>query len=148
MIDGPRQTSTIPGGTLNLMNAVVGAGILSLPFAFKLCGTLVGVCFVIIFGLFARHSAVLLLEASALKSIRSYEGLAEAAMGRAGFYAYNTIALLNGLGTLSGYVIIIGDTITILIYIRGVALLYLSRIHSRGGIVTICIVRHIYHGPR
>lgn len=108
------HTSTggsLAGGVLNLVNSIVGAGVLSLPYAFKLCGRGVGVAYVLIFGALARHSSSLLIESSAIKGIRSYEGLASAAMGRAGWYWLNLAIFANNTGACLSYMIVIGDIV-------------------------------------
>ena len=42
--------ASLLAGTLNLLNTVVGGGILSLPFAFKSCGLVTGVLYQLVFG--------------------------------------------------------------------------------------------------
>ena len=47
----PMAGSSLLAGVANLLNTVVGGGILSLPYAFRSCGLLVGCFYVVIFGL-------------------------------------------------------------------------------------------------
>ena len=49
-------------GVLNLLNSIIGAGILALPFAFKSAGLLVGIGYQIVFGFMTLYGIVLLLE--------------------------------------------------------------------------------------
>jgi amino acid permease len=96
-------------GVLNLLNSIIGAGILALPFAFKSAGLLVGIGYQIVFGFMTLYGIVLLLESLKFASVRSYEDLALCALGRAGWYAYNFCSIFSGYGSCTGYLVIIGD---------------------------------------
>ena len=80
----------------NLMNAIVGAGMLSLSFAvkvreksdlstyFKSLGLLVYGIMLIVVGIVAFYSIVLLLRMCDITGHRSYEEIAHAAFGKSG----------------------------------------------------------------
>ena len=104
--------SSLLSGTLNLLNTIVGGGILSLPFAFKSCGLLTGVLYQCVFGAMSWYGCYLLLDSvQHAKTATSFEGLAQVAFGRAGFLAYNVAALVNCYGACVSYVIVVGDVL-------------------------------------
>lgn len=77
--------STIVGCSSNLINAIVGSGIVGLPFAIKETGPCAGVVLVILCGLLTEKSLRLLVETAKHAHVPSYETVAEAAFGRFGF---------------------------------------------------------------
>lgn len=76
--------SSILGATFNLCNNIVGAGIVSIPFAISQCSFFLGIAMVVLFGLMTVKSLRLLIETAKHIDVPSYERLAEASFGRAG----------------------------------------------------------------
>ena len=73
--------ASLLAGTLNLLNTVVGGGILSLPFAFKSCGLVTGVLYQLVFGAMSWYGCYLLLDClQHAKTATSFEALAQAAL--------------------------------------------------------------------
>ena len=73
--------ASLLAGTLNLLNTIVGGGILSLPFAFKSCGLLTGVLYQLVFGAMSWYGCYLLLDClQHAKTATSFEALAQAAL--------------------------------------------------------------------
>ena len=87
---------------VNLINSVVGVGILTIPFCFKECGLLLG-AIVLAFAGFATFSSVaLLLEAAVAKSKRNYEFLCKACFGATGKIGVEFAQIGLMLGTCIG----------------------------------------------
>ncbi len=99
------------GATANMINTIIGGGILSIPFAFKSSGMLAGVLYQAAFGAMTLHGIRLLLISLEYAPVRSYEDLAHAAFGRLGWYAYNIASLANCYGACLGYIIATGDIV-------------------------------------
>ena len=119
----PAPGASLAAGTLNLLNTIVGGGILALPFAFKSCGLLTGVLYQLVFGAMSWYGCYLLLDClQHAKTATSFEALAQAAFGRAGFLAYNLAALVNCYGACVSYVIVVGDVLEPLCHEMGVPL--------------------------
>ena len=106
----PRQASLL-SGSLNLLNTIVGGGILALPFAFRSSGLVAGVLSQLVFGGMSWHGCVLLLRAArrAEPAKATYEDLARVALGRPGWLAYHGCAFVNCFGSCVSYVIVAGD---------------------------------------
>jgi Transmembrane amino acid transporter protein len=77
--------STIIGCSANLINAIVGSGIVGLPFAVKEAGFCAGIMLVILCGFLTEKSLRLLVETAKHAHVPSYETVSEAAFGRFGF---------------------------------------------------------------
>ena len=115
--DGGASPSARPGSSLlaatcNLLNTVVGGGILALPFAFKECGLAVGTAYQLIFGAASWYGSYLLLDSVRYRpTVASYEALAQASLGSKGALAYNIAALINCYGACVSYLIAVGDVV-------------------------------------
>ena len=103
--------SSLAAGVANLLNTVVGGGILSLPYAIVTCGPLAGTIYLLVFGVSTWYGCFLLLTALKYHPVNSYEGLAHAAMGRAGFLLWNVGSFLNCYGACCSYMILAADII-------------------------------------
>ena len=116
LIDPPHPSApTRPASSrwvavVNLLNSIVGAGILSLPYAFRECGYISGIVMQLAFGLITFYGIWLLLNSLEFApGVRSSEDLADRALGRFGWYLYNVSTAVNCTGACLGYVIVIGD---------------------------------------
>ena len=86
--------STILGCSTNLMNAIVGSGIVGLPFAMKEAGFCAGIFLVVLCGFLTDKSLRLLVETAKHVNAPSYETLAEAAFGKIGFLVLTAMQFL------------------------------------------------------
>lgn len=103
--------SSLLTGTLNLLNTIIGGGILSLPYAFRSGGMVVGVLELAVFGGMSWYGSWLLLTSLRERPEKSFEGLAHSALGKGGWVAYNVAALLNCFGACISYVIVVADVL-------------------------------------
>ena len=104
----------------NLLNTIVGGGILSLPFAFRSSGLAVGAAYQLIFGAASWYGSHLLLDTLRYQPLlRSYEALARASLGRHGALAYNVASLINCYGACVSYIIVTGDILPPLLHELG-----------------------------
>ncbi|RUS28001.1 transmembrane amino acid transporter protein-domain-containing protein [Jimgerdemannia flammicorona] len=101
--------------SFNLVNAIVGAGIIGLPFALKEAGFWGGLLvsgWVIVL----THVAMYILILSGRRvGIYKYALLAEHALGKVGFHTVNFMLFFQTAGSAVGYYIIIGDTIPVVL---------------------------------
>jgi len=106
--------SSVFGTSGNLVNAIVGAGIVGIPYAMKECGLVAGIMMVILCAYLTVVSLRLLIETAKHVGVPSYEVLAEASFGTFGFYFISVNMFIMAYGAMISYLIIIKDTIPLL----------------------------------
>lgn len=77
--------SSLMGTTANLINAIVGSGIVGIPYAVKMSGFGAGVFLILLVGLLTEKSLRLLISTAKHVHVPSYETVAESAFGLLGF---------------------------------------------------------------
>ena len=113
--DKAEAKSTVPGATFNLINGIVGAGIVGIPFAVKEAGLVSGIGMIVLSALLTVKSLRLLIETAKHIDVQSYETLLEAAFGRFGFYFISLAMLCNAYGAMVSYLMIIKETLPTLL---------------------------------
>jgi sodium-coupled neutral amino acid transporter 2 len=93
----------------NAINAIIGAGVLALPYSMRLDGALVGIVLVFIVAGLSERSAAMLLWASDATNERLYAGIGKAIGGRVLETIVDVTVILQNLGLLIGYVVVCGD---------------------------------------
>ncbi|KCV67870.1 hypothetical protein H696_05600 [Fonticula alba] len=102
----------------NLVNTIVGGGLLSLLFAMRLLGIVLGpmaLAVVCVGSIFSLHLLTECGELALLKSRASYSVLARLALGRIGLLYSDICMILSCFGVATSYLVIFGDTIAPLI---------------------------------
>eukprot|EP00934_Nitzschia_sp_Nitz4_P004286 Nitzschia sp. Nitz4//scaffold34_size148208//46360//50283//NITZ4_002973-RA/size148208-processed-gene-0.38-mRNA-1//-1//CDS//3329548774//4276//frame0 len=102
--------STVLGCSANLINAIVGSGIVGLPYAIKEAGFVAGICLVILCALLTEKSLRLLIETAKHVHVPSYETVAEAAFGRFGFLFVAANMFIMAYGAMLSYLMVVKDT--------------------------------------
>ncbi|GLU10871.1 hypothetical protein SLE2022_276500 [Rubroshorea leprosula] len=104
--------ASFTGAVFNLSTTIIGAGIMALPATMKVLG-LVGGIFMIIFMAFLTEASIeFLLRFSRAGKTTSYGGLMGDAFGKYGRVALQVAVLVNNIGVLIVYMIIIGDVLS------------------------------------
>ncbi|KAL7532832.1 hypothetical protein ACHAXR_005742 [Thalassiosira sp. AJA248-18] len=107
--------STVAGATSNLVNAIIGAGIVGIPFAIKETGLVAGVLLVILSAILTEKSLRVLIDTAKHVDVPSYEMLFESTYGSFGFYFISINMLIMGYGGCLSYLTIIKDTLPVLL---------------------------------
>eukprot|EP00578_Thalassiosira_sp_NH16_P032247 CAMPEP_0181080310 /NCGR_PEP_ID=MMETSP1071-20121207/2498_1 /TAXON_ID=35127 /ORGANISM="Thalassiosira sp., Strain NH16" /LENGTH=646 /DNA_ID=CAMNT_0023161777 /DNA_START=227 /DNA_END=2167 /DNA_ORIENTATION=+ len=107
--------STVWGATSNLVNAIVGAGIVGIPFAFKETGLVAGIFLVILCAILTEKSLRVLIDTAKHVNVPSYEMLFESTYGSFGFYFISVNMLIMAYGGCLSYLMIIKDTLPVLL---------------------------------
>ncbi|EGD77479.1 hypothetical protein PTSG_08575 [Salpingoeca rosetta] len=107
--------SSVATCTFNLINTIIGAGVLSLPYAFALTGYAGGIILLLLNVVGADYSLRALLHCSKACGRRTYEGVTEFAFGRVGLAIVSASSILLNIGAATAYIVIIGDTLPHLI---------------------------------
>ena len=113
--DSELRTGTIPSSVINLINTVVGAGVLSLPFAFNKTGVFIGGSVLMLCYTLMVFSCWLLLECQEFCGAKSYRDIAKEAMGKKGVVALQFAMILSTFFTMVSYLIIVGDMFSVVI---------------------------------
>ena len=100
--------ASFTGAVFNLSTTVVGAGIMALPATMKVLGLGLGIALIIFMAFLTEASIELLLRFSRAGKSISYGGLMGDAFGRFGKGALQVCVLVNNIGVLIVYMIIIG----------------------------------------
>lgn len=115
LLSSALPVGSIRGATFNIASATLGAGALSLPYAFKCSGVLLGSILLTVAALATVYSIRLLLTASRVASARyrrivdSYEDLAGCVFGSCMRHIIEVMVILFCFGTAIGYCIAVGD---------------------------------------
>jgi amino acid permease len=104
------------GGSLasifNLASATLGASIISLPAAFKMCGIALSTVLLLLTTLGTVYSMRLLARISVRTGLRSYEELARMLLGKSMDYVVSASMFVFCFGTMVAYVISMRDLIS------------------------------------
>lgn len=104
--------ASFSGAVFNLSTTVVGAGIMALPATMKVLGLVLGILLIIFVGLLTDASIDILLRFSRAGAAASYGGVMGDAFGRIGKMLLQICVIINNLGILIVYMIIIGDVLS------------------------------------
>ncbi|WIA41982.1 hypothetical protein OEZ86_009284 [Tetradesmus obliquus] len=98
--------------TVNLVTCVLGAGALGYPFCFKECGLVLATLIMFVTLVATRISYQLLLHCGQLCTRRTYEGIAESALGRGGRTLLELCIAAMNLGALVAFLDILADVLS------------------------------------
>lgn len=104
--------ASFSGAVFNLSTTIIGAGIMALPAMVKELGLFLGVAMIIFMAFLTEASIELLLRFSRPRKSASYGGLMGDAFGRYGKIVLQICVLINNIGVLTVYMIIIGDVLS------------------------------------
>lgn len=102
--------ASFTGAVFNLSTTIVGAGIMALPATMKVLGLVLGVAMIIFMAFLTDASIEFLLRFSRAGKSLSYGGLMGDAFGKIGKILLQVCVLINNIGVLVVYMIIIGKT--------------------------------------
>mmetsp|Transcript_30963 Transcript_30963/g.62319 ORF Transcript_30963/g.62319 Transcript_30963/m.62319 type:complete len:641 (-) Transcript_30963:29-1951(-) len=107
----PEHKSNLMGCTANLITAIVGAGVIGIPYAFRETGLCAGWAFILLSAVMGCKSLRLLVETAKHVDAPSYETLSEAAFGRNGWILCNLNMFFMAWGPMLSYMMIVKDTL-------------------------------------
>ncbi|CAK9155951.1 unnamed protein product [Ilex paraguariensis] len=96
------------GAVFNLSTTIVGAGIMALPATMKVLGLVLGIALIIFMAFLTEASIELLIRFSRAGKTVSYGGVMGEAFGKYGRMLLQICILVNNVGVLVVYMIIIG----------------------------------------
>lgn len=117
----PKKRSQISGACSNLVNSVVGAGIIGIPFAFQQSGLVSGVILLILVGYFTDKSLGMMVNlatsSSSLKGrgVWTYDDLMGLPFGPLGSVFVLVSMFVTAYGAMVAYLLIIKDTLPVVL---------------------------------
>ncbi|KJE97807.1 hypothetical protein CAOG_07901 [Capsaspora owczarzaki ATCC 30864] len=109
------RAGTLSGSIFNLVNTVVGGGLVALPYSYHSSGIVVGGILLVLTYILGVYSLYLLVRCSELAVSKTYMGVAREAFGRPGVIVTQISVVVATFGTMISYLIIIGDMMSPLI---------------------------------
>ncbi|KAK4765974.1 hypothetical protein SAY87_007616 [Trapa incisa] len=104
--------ASFTGAVFNLSTTIVGAGIMALPATMKVLGLALGIFMIIFMAFLTEASIEMILRFSRAGKNLSYGGLMGDAFGKYGRIMLQICILVNNIGVLIVYMIIIGDVLS------------------------------------
>ncbi|MQL86021.1 hypothetical protein Taro_018543 [Colocasia esculenta] len=104
--------ASFAGGVFNLSTTIVGAGIMALPATMKVLGLVPGIAMIVLVAFLADSSLEMLLRFSRAGKKTSYGGVVDDAFGEVGRVLLQVCVVVNNVGILIVYMIIIGDVLS------------------------------------
>ena len=108
----------VAASVFNLVNTVVGGGVLSLPYAFSTSGIVLGVFFLYFVVALSIMSLLLLVDGARLSGLfhlATFREMSRKAFGNKGVYLSDFFLVLACFGALCSYLVIIADMLSPLI---------------------------------
>eukprot|EP00584_Thalassiosira_punctigera_P002351 CAMPEP_0172537278 /NCGR_PEP_ID=MMETSP1067-20121228/8899_1 /TAXON_ID=265564 ORGANISM="Thalassiosira punctigera, Strain Tpunct2005C2" /NCGR_SAMPLE_ID=MMETSP1067 /ASSEMBLY_ACC=CAM_ASM_000444 /LENGTH=646 /DNA_ID=CAMNT_0013322547 /DNA_START=11 /DNA_END=1951 /DNA_ORIENTATION=+ len=113
----PKKKSSMLGASSNLVNSIVGAGIIGIPYALRMSGLLAGIMLLILVAVLTDKSLRLLIEQASFHPklrhlpVHTFEDLASYPFGKygSGFVLLNMFIM--AYGAMVAYLLIIKDTV-------------------------------------
>ncbi|CAH1790438.1 unnamed protein product, partial [Owenia fusiformis] len=109
------ETSNIPMATFNIINSIIGSGLIGIPYAVLQSGIGLGAFLLVFVGVITDYSLSLLIEGGIIMKTRSYQGLAKETFGNIGYGVVSATQFSQPFFSMVAYNVIIGDTITKLV---------------------------------
>ena len=110
------------GASLNLLNSIIGAGVVGLPYATRQCGLVAGIVLMVFLALLIEKSIVLLIETGIRENKRNVEELGLVLFGGVGYYLSAIFMFSYSFGSMIACMVVVGDTVPFAIkHLFGVA---------------------------
>ncbi|ORX95589.1 hypothetical protein K493DRAFT_282746 [Basidiobolus meristosporus CBS 931.73] len=104
-------TSSTTAVSFNILNSVIGSGILGIPFAMREGGFFAGIVILLSVAALTNFSMNALIKSGRKVGVYQFPYLAEKTLGQVGYHFLNFIVWFDCIGSCVSYLIIIGDTI-------------------------------------
>ncbi|POO03743.1 Amino acid transporter, transmembrane domain containing protein [Trema orientale] len=104
--------ASFSGAVFNLSTTIVGAGIMALPAVVKQLGLIPGLVMIVLGSMLTESSIEMILRFTRASKANTYSGLVADAFGGAGRTLLQFCIVVNNLGMLVVYMIIIGDVLS------------------------------------
>ncbi|KAM6978207.1 putative sodium-coupled neutral amino acid transporter 11 [Tautogolabrus adspersus] len=110
--DSGKQRHTMMSASFNLINSIIGSGIIGLPYALNQAGLPLGLLLLILVGFITDYTIILLIKGGSITGTNSYQALVQSTFGFPGFLILSALQFLYPFIAMISYNITTGDTLT------------------------------------
>ncbi|KAJ2723589.1 hypothetical protein GGI07_002544 [Coemansia sp. Benny D115] len=104
-------TNTVGEAAFNVLNSIIGSGIIGLPYAFYGSGMLTGIVMLAVVGAVSQFASYALVLTGKRTGAMHYSEVARVALGSTGYKALNVSVVVSLFGVVTTYLVILGDII-------------------------------------
>ncbi|XP_023786864.1 putative sodium-coupled neutral amino acid transporter 11 isoform X2 [Cyanistes caeruleus] len=115
LLSKPRNkggSSDLASAGFNIINSIIGSGIIGLPYSMKEAGFPLGVLLLFVVAYITDYSIILLIKGGNLSNTKTYQELVKETYGLVGYLILSTLQFLYPFIAMISYNIITGDTLT------------------------------------
>ncbi|KAJ2366140.1 hypothetical protein H4S01_002870, partial [Coemansia sp. RSA 2610] len=123
------QSTTKVG--FNVLNTIIGSGVLCLPYALHNAGFVFGLLMLGVIAVLSQFSLYALVLTGKRTGTSHFSSVTEAALGNFGYHLLNYSMIIDMVGTVILYLMIVGDMVTAL------ANIYLPVACTRSSVITV-----------
>ncbi|XP_028603252.2 putative sodium-coupled neutral amino acid transporter 11 isoform X1 [Podarcis muralis] len=105
-------TSNLSSAAFNVINSIIGSGMIGLPYSLKQAGFPLGILLLLAVAYITDYSIILLIKGGNLSGTNSYQALVNKAFGFVGYLILSALQFLYPFIAMISYNIITGDTLT------------------------------------
>ncbi|XP_062974383.1 putative sodium-coupled neutral amino acid transporter 11 [Elgaria multicarinata webbii] len=105
-------SSNLSSATFNVINSIIGSGMIGLPYSLKQAGFPLGILLLLGVAYITDYSIILLIKGGNLSGTNSYQALVNKAYGFVGYLILSALQFLYPFIAMISYNIITGDTLT------------------------------------
>ncbi|NWR95169.1 AVT2 protein, partial [Furnarius figulus] len=106
------RNSGLASAAFNIVNSIIGSGVIGLPYSMKEAGFPLGVLLLFVVAYITDYSIILLIKGGNLSSTKTYQELVRKTYGRVGYTILSILQFLYPFIAMISYNIIAGDTLT------------------------------------
>lgn len=132
---GGDEKSSPWGAMANVVNCMVGAGVIGIPWAIRQCGFIMGTIALVFVAYMLTQSGLILIHLGNRAKCTSLESLAVHVLGGWAYYAILITVIAFAFGAMTAYVVILGDVLPPV-----VALFLPEALSSRIVVVLFCSI--------
>ncbi|KAJ2235677.1 hypothetical protein H4R99_002347 [Coemansia sp. RSA 1722] len=98
----------------NVLNTIIGSGIVCLPYALHNAGFFFGIIMLVVIAALSQFSLYALIVTGKRTNTAHFSSVTQASLGQAGYHLLNASMVIDMVGTVILYLMLVGDLITAL----------------------------------
>ncbi|KAJ2810691.1 hypothetical protein H4S07_002527 [Coemansia furcata] len=102
-------TNSVNGAAFNVLNSIIGSGIIGLPYALSNAGMITGLAMLVVVGLVSQFAIYTLVLTGKRVGAMHYSEVAQITLGTLGYQALSASIIVSLVGVVTTYLVILGD---------------------------------------